>query len=159
MLCFLILFRSVKYGLLALIPSIVPIIIAGGIMKILNIYLDVSTMMIAAVTFGIAVDDTIHVMLHFIQGRKKGLSTAEALHMAISESGRAVVFTSIILVCGFSMLLFSAYIPNIYYGFFGGIIILMALAGDLLLLPAVIFGLSRKTEHQALPVDVAMPKS
>lgn len=142
-LCFFILFRSIKYGLLAMIPSLTPIVIAGGVMSALGIYLDFATMIVAAVTFGIAVDDTIHVMSRFVKAKHEGKSNEEAIHLAITESGRAVVFSSIILVSGFSMLMLSSFVPNIYFGFFAVIIIFIALIADLYLLPSAIHTIIR----------------
>ena len=156
MICFFVVFRSIRYGLLALIPSISPIVVAGGLMVILGIYMDFTTMIVASVTFGIAVDDTIHVMSRFIEAKKEGYSTENAVHSALTKSGRPVIFTSLILICGFSMLTLSSFMPNIYFGLFGFVIILMALIADLVFLPAVIFALERKTaiQKQASPVNI-----
>lgn len=138
-ICFFLLFRSIKYGLLSLIPSIFPIVFAGGVMFLLGITLNFGTMIIAAVTFGIAVDDTIHMMNRYIQARRGGKSREESMEAALTETGRALVFTSMIIFCGFMVLLGSSLIPNIYFGLFGGIIILVALFASLVLLPAIIF--------------------
>ncbi|MBF0287702.1 MAG: MMPL family transporter [SAR324 cluster bacterium] len=138
-ICFFLLLRSVKYGLLSLIPSIFPILFAGGVMYLMGITLDFGSMIVAAVTFGIAVDDTIHMMSRYMKGRREGHERKEAMHLAITESGRAIVFTSIILYCGFTVLVLSSFVPNIYFGLFGGIIILVAAVADLLILPAVLF--------------------
>jgi predicted RND superfamily exporter protein len=138
-ICFFILLRSVKYGLLAMIPSLFPIIFAGGLMYLMEITLDFATMIVAATTFGIAVDDTIHIMTRYIDGRKNGHGRKKALHLAMTESGRALIFTSVILYFGFSILMLSSFVPNIYFGFFAGIVILVALLADLLLLPAIMF--------------------
>lgn len=137
--CFFILFRSIKYGLLSMIPSLAPILAAGGIMGYMGIDLDFSTMMVAAVCFGIAVDDTIHVMNRYIATRRAGRSRKDSVHAAVTESGRAIIFTSLILYFGFSVMMLSAFIPNIYFGFFSGIILLIALVTNLIMLPAVMF--------------------
>jgi uncharacterized protein len=139
LLCFFFLFKSIKYGLLSMIPCMTPILVAGGLMVVLDVYLDFATMMVAAVTFGIAVDDTIHVMSRYITGRRSGKSRQKSVYIAITESGRPVMFTSFVLYCGFSTLLLSSFIPNLYFGIFGATIILLALIADLLLLPALIF--------------------
>lgn len=138
-ICFFFLLRSVKYGLLAMIPSLFPIVFSGGLLYLMGVNLDFGTMIVAAVTFGIAVDDTIHVMNRYIQGRNSGKTRKEAIHGALTETGRALVFTSAILYAGFSMLMLSSLMPNFYFGFFAGVIILMALVSVLLLLPAVMF--------------------
>jgi hydrophobe/amphiphile efflux-3 (HAE3) family protein len=136
-LCFFVLFRSIKYGLLAIIPSLLPIVFAGGVMGWMEINLDFATMMVAAITFGIAVDDTIHVITRYIHVRQDGKGRKEAVQLAIEETGRALIFTSIILYFGFSILIMSQFVPNIYFGFFSGLIIILALVADLVLLPAV----------------------
>jgi hypothetical protein len=136
-ICFFILFRSFKYGLLSTIPSLVPILVAGGIMGYLGIDLDFSTMMVAAVCFGIAVDDTIHIINRYITARSHGNNRRSSIHIALTESGRAIIFTSLILYFGFSVMLLSTFVPNIYFGIFSGVILIMALVANLVLLPAV----------------------
>lgn len=161
-ICFFILLRSIKYGLLAMIPSITPIVIAGGIMGALGIYLDFATMIVAAVTFGIAVDDTIHVMTRFVKAKREGNSNETAIHLAITESGRAVVFSSMILISGFAMLMGSSFVPNIYFGFFAVIIIAIALIADLYLLPSAIYtiirsnGIKIRKEKQEMSAHISL---
>jgi uncharacterized protein len=138
-ICFFILFKSFKYGMLSLIPSIVPIIITGGLMAVTGTTLDFASMIIAAITFGIAVDDTIHIMTKYIEARKNQNTRKESIHLAITKAGRALVYTTLILYFGFTILTLSSFTPNIKFGFYGGIIILTALIADLVLLPAVMF--------------------
>ncbi len=137
-ICFFLFTASFRYGLLSIIPSVLPIVAAGGIMGLFSIYLDLSTMIVAAVTIGIAVDDTIHFMIQYIKARKSGKGEREALRIAISNAGTAILYTSLILVCGFSMLMFSTFVPNIFLGLLGSIVIILALTGDLIVLPAII---------------------
>lgn len=138
LMCFFVLFRSVKYGLLSAIPSLTPILAAGGLMGFMEIDLDFSTMMVAAITFGIAVDDTIHVMNRYIVTRKSGKTRKQSIHKAVTESGRAIIFTSFILYFGFSVMMLSSFVPNIYFGFFSGVILIIALVTNLVLLPAIV---------------------
>ena len=114
-------------------------------MGLMGIDLDFSTMIVAAVCFGIAVDDTIHVMTRYIASRKNSSTRKESLHTALTQSGRALIFTTIILYFGFSILMLSSFVPNIYFGFFSGIILVIALVSVLLLLPAIIFLQGDKT--------------
>ncbi|MGR8931279.1 MAG: efflux RND transporter permease subunit [Gammaproteobacteria bacterium] len=137
-LCFFILLRSVKYGLIALIPNITPIIVGGAIMGLFNIYLDFATLMIAATTLGIAVDDTIHFMLCYVSLRKEDISNKDAIRRTIYHHGIAIVSTSIVLIFGFSMLMLSSFVPNFYMGVMGCVVIFFALLGDLALLPAIL---------------------
>jgi len=87
----------------------------------------------------IADDDTIHVVARYVSGRKKGLRTEDAIRDAMNEAGRAVIFTSIILVIGFSTMLFGALTPFINIGMFTAVIMGLALIGDLIVLPALFY--------------------
>ncbi|MGK5095424.1 efflux RND transporter permease subunit [Deltaproteobacteria bacterium TL4] len=148
-LTFFFLFRSIKYGILALIPSILPIFCAGALMVLLNIDLDMGTMIVGALTMGIAVDDTIHVMSRYLQARRSGNNTKDSVYLAMTESGRAVIFTSIILTWGFSTMMLGTFTPYIYTGFFSAVIMLMALIGVLFLLPSVIFLVDLKNQNNS----------
>ena len=138
-LFFIMLFRSIKYGLLSIIPSVLPILIAGGVVGLLGISLDLGSMIVGAMTIGIAVDDAIHVMNRYLAGKESGKNTHDAIYHAMTESGRAVVYSSIILVLGFSVLAFGSFIPIVYVGLFGALIMFLALLGDLLFLPAILY--------------------
>jgi hypothetical protein len=138
-LCFFVLFRSVKYGVLALIPSVVPIIMAGGVATLIGIDLDLGTLIVGAMTMGIAVDDAIHVVARYVSGKKRGLSTDSAVRDAMNEAGRAVIFTSIILVLGFATMLFGSLTPFVNIGIFTAVIMGLALIGDLIVLPALLY--------------------
>src|SRR5690606_3823218 len=84
---FIVLFRSLKYGLIALIPSIVPILITGGLLVVLGIPLNLGTMIVGAMTMGIAVDDAIHVMNRYLASKRAGKTTHESVTRAMTESG------------------------------------------------------------------------
>lgn len=138
-LFFIVLFRSFKYGLLSIIPSVIPILITGGIAGLSGVYLDLGTTIVGAMTMGIAVDDAIHVMNRYLISKDGGATTKQAIARAMNESGRAVVFSSAVLVLGFSALSFASFVPVILTGAFGAIIMFLALLGDLLFLPAILF--------------------
>ncbi len=146
-LFFIMLFRSFKYGLLSIIPSVLPILIAGGVVGLLGISLDLGSMIVGAMTIGIAVDDAIHVMNRYLAAKEAGKSTHDAIYSAMTESGRAVVFSSLILVLGFSVLAFGSFIPIIYVGIFGALIMFLALLGDLLFLPAILYLIDGENER------------
>lgn len=147
-LCFLVLFRSLKYGLIALIPSIVPILMTGALLALLDIPLNLGTMIVGAMTMGIAVDDAIHVMSRYLRARGEGNDTHAAIQSAMNESGRAVIFTSIVLVVGFSVMLLGSFIPYIYTGLFAATIMALALLGDLIFLPAMLYLIDRKSPRE-----------
>lgn len=138
-LFFIFLFRSIRYGLLSIIPSVMPILLAASIAGFLDIYLDQSAVIVFAMTMGIAVDDAIHVMNRYLSIRRSGASTQHAIQRAMHESGRAVVFSSMVLVFGFSVLCFGSFTTVIYVGLFGSIIMALALLGDLVFLPAILY--------------------
>lgn len=135
---FILLFRSVKYGLIALVPSVVPILVTGALLVVLGIPLNLGTMVVGAMTMGIAVDDAIHMMNRYLSSRRQGLNAYEAIEQAAHQTGRAVVFTSLVLVLGFSVMLLGSFIPYIYTGLFAATIMALALIGDLIFLPAVL---------------------
>jgi uncharacterized protein len=136
---FIFIFRSFKYGLLCIVPSVLPILLTGGIAGLAGVYLDLSTMMVGAMTMGIAVDDTIHVMNRYLFAKSQGASTRKAIEISMHEAGRAVIFSSAVLVFGFSVLTFASFVTIIQVGLFGAIIMFLALLGDLLFLPAILF--------------------
>ncbi len=138
-LFFIVLFKSIKYGLLSIIPSVLPIILAGSIAGWLGILLDQSAVIVFAMTMGMAVDDAIHVMSRYLLAKNSGSNTKQSIERAMNESGRAVVFSSIVLVFGFSVLCFASFTTIIYVGLFGSIIMTLALVGDLIVLPAILY--------------------
>ena len=136
---FIILFRSFKYGILSIIPSVLPIILAGSFAGWLGVLLDQSAVIVFAMTMGIAVDDAIHVMSRYLLAKEEGSSTRDSIERAMTESGRAVIFSSIVLVFGFAVLCFGSFTTVIYVGMFGSIIMTLALLGDLIFLPAILY--------------------
>ncbi len=137
--CFILLFRSVKYGVIALIPSIVPILVTGGLVSMAGISMDLGTMIVGAMTIGIAVDDSIHLMSRYLLMRKRGKNVHDAIEYAMHTSGRAVMLTSIILVSGFSVMLLGSFVSYIYVGLFSAMIMSFALIGDLIFMPAMLY--------------------
>ena len=159
-LFFILLFRSLRYGLLSIVPSVLPILLTASIASFLGILLDQSAVIVFAMTMGLAVDDAIHVMSRYLLSRRQGADTHSAISRAMNESGRAVVFSSIILVCGFSVLCFASFTTIIYVGLFGSIIMSLALMGDLIFLPAILYWLDNdKTsrEDQRPKPEVTLP--
>lgn len=155
---FIILFRSIKYGLLSIIPSILPIILTGSVASFMGIYMDQSTMIVGAMTMGIAVDDAIHVMNRYLAAKKSGATTQQSIEQAMNESGRAVVLSSMVLVCGFSVLCFGSFTTVIYVGLFGSIIMSLALLGDLIFLPAILYLVDGNDELEVTPSDASLAK-
>ncbi|WP_051207778.1 efflux RND transporter permease subunit [Saccharospirillum impatiens] len=156
---FMVLFRSLKYGLIALVPSIVPILMTGALLVILGIPLNLGTMVVGAMTMGIAVDDAIHMMNRYLRARGRGMNAAQAIESASNQAGRAVIFTSIVLVLGFSMMLFGSFIPYIYTGLFAASIMALALLGDLIFLPALLHLIDGRKAVEADHTPTLTPSS
>ncbi|MFC1677873.1 RND family transporter [Planctomycetota bacterium] len=138
MAMFLVLFRSFKMALIALLTNLFPIAVVLGMMGWLNIPLDMMTMTIAAISLGIAVDNTIHYIHRFkseFQTDRKYLPTMYRCHKSI---GHAMYYTSIIIIIGFSILALSNFIPSVCFGLLTGLAMFIALLAALTLLPEII---------------------
>ncbi|RMF21654.1 MAG: hypothetical protein D6760_09040, partial [Deltaproteobacteria bacterium] len=129
---------SVRLGLIALVPNLVPIAIVLGLMRPLGIALDVGTVMIASVALGLIVDDTIHLLYCLKREARAGGSAAEAMGRAVLDAGRPVVYTSVVLALGFSVLTLASFAPVTHFGALAAVVVVVALACDLVLLPAVV---------------------
>ena len=137
-LMFLILFRNVKISLIGVIPNFIAAFAILGLIGLLNIPLDMMTITIAAITIGIAVDNSIHYIYRFIEEYKINSNYNEVVKTCHSTVGIAILNTSITIVFGFSILVLSNFIPTIYFGIFTGIAMLLAMILVLTLLPSLI---------------------
>lgn len=138
LLCMILLLRSVKLGLLAIIPNFLPILFTMALMPFFNIALDVGTVMIAGVALGLVVDDSIHFLSRLKLELKVTGSTTQAIEVAIQGTGRPIMFTSIILSFGFAVLTLASFNPVIHFGILSSIVIFLALVFDLVVLPAIL---------------------
>jgi predicted RND superfamily exporter protein len=134
----ILLFNHIKAGPLALIPISTAVIVNFGIMGWSGIKLDMATSVIAALTIGIGVDDTIHFLNTFRHNRARGLSVDETIARTLAVSGKAILFTSLALIFGFSVLLTSHFIPIILFGILTATTMINTTIGALLILPSVI---------------------
>lgn len=133
----MVLFLSGKVGLIALVPNCFPIIVNFGLMGWLGIELSVATSLIACIAIGLAVDDTIHYLVKYNAEFKKGLDKDKALRETLLSVGRPIIFTTIIIGTGFSILMFSHFQPTSVFGLLMVITMCSALVGDLILLPCL----------------------
>ncbi len=131
-------FRSIKMVIICIIPNIIPGFVVAGFMGIADIHLRVSTSIIFSIAFGIAVDDTIHIMSRLKQEMNKGKSFFYALKRTYLSTGKAVVVTSVILSCGFLTLLLSDFTSSFYVGLLVGLTLLIAIICEMLLLPVLL---------------------
>tara|TARA_B100001123_G_scaffold93579_1_gene107764 strand:+ start:1415 stop:3823 length:2409 start_codon:yes stop_codon:yes gene_type:complete len=135
---FLILFKNLKLSLIGVVPNFIAAFFILGIIGLLEIPLDMMTITIAAITIGIAVDNSIHYIYRFKEEFFKNNNYKKTLKLCHSTVGIAILNTSITIVFGFSILVFSNFIPTIYFGVFTGIAMLLAMVSVLTLLPTLI---------------------
>jgi len=130
---------SLQGGLISIVPNIIPAIFTFGMMGLFKVPLDGDTMVIAPVIIGLAVDDTIHFIVHYRDALLQGKTTEMAVVDTLKEVGQAITFTTLILGLGFAILSFSDYGGLSKMGIFGSMGIFVALLCDLFLLPALIY--------------------
>ena len=135
---FFILFRNTVLSFIGIVPNFIAAFFILGIIGLLAIPLDMMTITIAAITIGIAVDNSIHYIYRFKEEFKKIRNYSKTLDRCHSTVGVAILNTSITIVFGFSILVLSNFIPTIYFGIFTGIAMLLAMISVLTLLPKLI---------------------
>ena len=135
---FMILFKNVKLSLIGVVPNFIAAFFILGIIGLLEIPLDMMTITIAAITIGIAVDNSIHYIYRFKEEFNNSGDYNETINICHSTVGKAILNTSITIVFGFSILVLSKFIPTIYFGIFTGIAMLLAMISVLTLLPSLI---------------------
>tara|TARA_R110001592_G_scaffold77820_1_gene233998 strand:+ start:11695 stop:14241 length:2547 start_codon:yes stop_codon:yes gene_type:complete len=135
---FLILFRTIKIALIAMLTNIVSVSFVFGIMGWVGIPLDMMTITIAAIAMGIAVDDTVHYIHRYKKEFELKRDYLKAIHLTHSSIGYAILYTSMTIVIGFSLLMFSNFVPTIYFSLLTVLAMIIALFADLLLLPVLL---------------------
>ena len=135
---FIILFKNIKLALIGVIPNFIAAFFVLGTIGLLRIPLDMMTITIAAITIGIAVDNSIHYIYRFKEELKQTGNYERTVKLCHSSVGVAILNTSITIIFGFSILVLSNFIPTIYFGFFTGLAMLFAMISVLTLLPALI---------------------
>jgi len=135
---FLVLFRNITLSLIGVVPNFMAAFLILGIIGLLEIPLDMMTITIAAITIGIAVDNSIHYIYRFKEEFKKINDYNKTVQKCHETVGVAILNTSITIVFGFSILVLSNFIPTIYFGVFTGIAMLLAMISVLTLLPKLI---------------------
>jgi predicted RND superfamily exporter protein len=138
LIMFMVLFRSLLLSLVAIVPNLLAAAVVLGGMGLVGVPLDMMTITIAAITVGIGVDDTIHYIHRFKKEFAIDHDYVEAMHRSHASIGRAMFYTSVIIVVGFSILALSNFIPSIYFGLLTGLAMVAAILGALTLLPRLI---------------------
>lgn len=132
-----LLFMSFKVGIIGILPNCFPIIVSFGVMGWLGIPLSMATSLIAGVAIGLAVDDTIHYLVGYNHEFKKDLNKERALQSTVRHMGKPIIFTTLTISLGFSVLLFSSFKPTAVFGLLMMITMVSALVADLILLPSL----------------------
>ena len=142
MAMFLVLFRSLKIAFVAILPSMLASGSVLGLMGWLGIPLDVMTITIAAICIGIGVGHSVHYIHRFRSEIKRQASARIAIEKSHASTGKAIYYTSVIIVVGFSILGLSNFIPTIYFGVFTAFAMLISLIANLTLLPLLLLGIN-----------------
>jgi predicted RND superfamily exporter protein len=131
-------FRSVRIGLISIVPNLMPIVLVVGCMGWTGLPINIATAMIASVSMGLTVDSTVHFIAGFRRARARGASIDDALHETHQGVGRALVFANVALIVGFLVLTVSEFIPLAYFGLLVSVAMLGGLLGNLFLLPVLL---------------------
>lgn len=137
-LMFIVLFRSVKLALLTIIPNVFSAAVVLGIMGIFAIPLDLMTITIAAISVGIAVDNSIHFVHRFSDEIEATKNYVTSIDVATRNVGQAMFYTTIVITAGFLIMVFSNFVPTMYFGVLTGIAMIAALIANLIMLPMLI---------------------
>lgn len=142
-------FRSLRHGLVALIPNFFPLLVLLAVMKIAGFALKPSTILVCSISFGLAVDDTIHVLSRFRRALGEGIQLRAALQTAVRDTGPAILMTTLIVSAGFSLLMGSRFEVLFLVGFMTVVSAIAAVTADLFVFPAIIAAAWRRSERRS----------
>lgn len=137
-LAIMVMLRSVRLGVLATIPNLLPVLYTLALMPLFGISLDIGTVMIAGVALSLVVDDTIHFLSRVHLKLRGSSDVRRGIAESMRETGRPIIFTSVVLSLAFSFLVLASFNPIIHFGILASAVIVLALLCDLLMLPAVL---------------------
>jgi len=137
-LMFIVLFRSVKLALITIIPNVFSAGVVLGIMGVFSIPLDLMTITIAAISVGIAVDNSIHFVTRFSDEFVLNKNYPQSISAATNNIGQAMFYTTMVITAGFLIMVFSNFVPTLYFGVLTGIAMVTALIANLIMLPMLI---------------------
>ena len=137
-LMFLVLFKSLSLSLIGIVPNLLAATFVLGLMGLMNLPLDMMTITIAAIAIGIAVDNSIHYIYRFREEYNRTKDYNESVYKSHDSIGRAIFFTGITIIFGFSILIMSNFIPTIIFGLLTGLAMFIALIAVLTLLPKLL---------------------
>ena len=137
-LMFLVLFKSIQLSVIGIIPNLLAATFVLGLMGLMKLPLDMMTITIAAIAIGIAVDNSIHYIYRFQEEYNKTKDYNKSVYLSHDSIGRAIFFTGITIIFGFSILIMSNFIPTIIFGLLTGLAMFIALIAVLTLLPKLL---------------------
>ncbi len=157
--CLIFALRSLRYGILSLVPNLIPAMLTFGLWGIFVREVNLGLANVMAMSLGIVADDTIHFLSKYLRGRREhGYGADDAVRYAFSSVGKALVVTSVVLITGFAVMTQSVFALNSNMGWFTVIAIFVALTADFMLLPALLLQLDRRRDQKA-SVDIPAPAS
>ena len=146
--------QSLRLGLISIVPNLVPAVLGFGVWGLTVGQVGLSLSVVVAMTVGIVVDDTVHFLSKYRRARREyGQSTEEAVHHAFDTAGRALFTTTVVLVAGFLIFVFSPFVPTAQVGVLTAMIITFAFIADLTLLPALLTVVDRDSGKRAAPAS------
>lgn len=134
----IVLLRSVRLGLLSMVPNCGPIIIGLGGMSLVGIPLDPGTVMVGSICLGLVVDDTVHFLNRVREARATGATPQASIEVALHATAGALITTTIVLAAGFGVFALSSFMPNRNFGLISAAIVIIAIVADLVVLPAML---------------------
>lgn len=147
-----VLFRSLRIGLISAVPNLLPLVMTLGYMRLRGYELTAGNVIVFAISLGIAVDDTIHFLARY-RDERKSAEPLDAIRGTLATSGRAIVLTSLLVVSGLSVLVFSDFVPTRRFAELTAVTMCAALPGDVILLPAMLQLFSGRRRQERLQID------
>jgi len=143
-----LIFRSLRLGLIAVIPNITPLVLMLGYLAWRGYDLNVANVIVFAISLGVAVDDTIHFLSRFSEETARGIAVDEAIRRVLTSAGETMILTTVLIVGGLSVFVLSDFLPTRRFAELTALTMAVALAGDLLLLPACLLAFARSRPAQ-----------
>lgn len=140
--------RSLRYALISILPNVFPLLCTGAFIVLSGRYLEMSSVIVFSISLGIAVDDTIHFLVCYQRERRAGADSESAIRATIHRVGKALVMTTVALVAGHTVVVFSGFPAIQKFGLLTALTIGSALAGDLLILPALLVSVDRRVSDE-----------
>jgi predicted RND superfamily exporter protein len=152
-------FRSLKYGLIGILPLALTVLFVFGAMSAAGVYLDAAMALVASIVLGIGVDYSVHFLSRYRSLRRQGIASRQAIGETFRTSGRAIVFNSVAVAMGFSVLLLSSFWPVINLGWLVAANMVLSAALTMILLTGIVYSISRKEKELNSIIEKEIPAS